>query len=185
VLQDFSAQAVTLSVLAHLERRRHSIAADAERVQAEVTAALVPVREAYREAELPPAYMEALATEIMQSVPERWRALAARFSSLEARDFGIWRGGDPIARVTYVLLALFIGGLFVWAPFIPIWDKWFPFVLAGGAWWLPSAQVRWQRRRYARALGAIARDLGAAQPRLDEHIKLNELLLSPGEDKHE
>jgi hypothetical protein len=183
VLPDFSAQTVTLSVLAHLERRRHSITADPERVQAEVSAALVPVREAYREAELPPAYMEALATEIIQSVPERWRALAARFSSLEARDFGVWRGGDPVARVTYVLAALVIGGVLVWAPFIPIWDKWFPFLLAGGAWWLPTAQVAWQRRRYARALGAIARDLGTAQPRLDEHIQLHELLLPPGEDK--
>jgi hypothetical protein len=185
VLPDFSAQAVTLSVLAHLERRRHSITADPERVKEEVSAALVPVREAYREAELPPAYMEALATEIMQSVPERWRRLAARFTSLEGRDFDVWRGGDPIARLTYVVLALAIGGFFVWAPFIPIWDKWFPFLLAGGAWWLPTAQVGWQRRRYARALGAIARDLATVQPRLDEHIKVNELLLSPGEDEHE
>jgi hypothetical protein len=184
VLPEFSAQTVTLSVLAHLERRRHAIADDPARVQTEVTAALVPVREAYREAELPPAYMEALATEIVQSVPERWRALATRYSALEARDFDVWRGGDPIARLTYVLLALLIGGMIIWAPFIPIWDKWLPFVLAGGAWWLPTAQVAWQRRRYANALGAIARDVGAVQPRLDEHIKVSELLLpGPGEDK--
>jgi hypothetical protein len=185
VLPDFSAQAVTLTVLAHLDRRRHAIADDPGEVHAEVLAALVPVREAYREAELPPEYMEALATEIMESVPARWRALATRFSALEARDFDVWRGGDPIARLTYVLLALVIGGIFVWAPFIPIWDQWFPFALAGGAWWLPTAQVGWQRRRYARALGAIARDLATTQPRLDEHIKLNELLLPAGEDEHE
>jgi hypothetical protein len=183
VSPEFSAEAVTLDVLAHLERRRETIVTDETRVREEVTAALVPVRTAYAEAELPPAYMDALAGEIADVVPARWRALADRFSAAERRDFGVWRGGDPIARLSYVLVALIIGGFIVWAPFIPIWDKWFPFLLAGGAWWLPNAQVAWHRRRYARALGAIAKELGATQPRLDEHIKVAELLLPSGENK--
>lgn len=154
-----------------------------DRVKAEIEVALEPVRAAYREAELPREYMDALTTEILQSVPDRWRAAAERFSSLEAREFNLWRGGDPIARLTYVFLAMLIGGLMIWAPFIPIWDKWFPFVLAGGAWWLPTVQVAAQKRRYARALGSIAQDVAAAQPRLDEHVSLNSLLLPPGESK--
>jgi hypothetical protein len=184
VIPEFSAEAVTLEVLSHLERRRADIAGDEARVRAEVDAALVPVERAYAEAELPPAYLQALTTEIRQTVPARWHARAARFTALERADFRLWRGGDPVARLTYVLVGLIVGGLIVEAPFIPIWEKWFPFVLAGGGWWLPSLQVWWQRRRYARALGDIARQLATVQPRLEAAVRTEDLLL-PEKADHE
>jgi hypothetical protein len=179
VIPEFSAERVTLEVLAHLERRRPAIAADEARTRAEVDAALVPIAEAYAADELPRAYLDALTAEIRDTVPARWRAEAERFTALERRDFGLWRGGDPVARLSYVLAGLVLGGLIVAAPFIPIWDKAFPFVLAAAAWWLPSAQRGWQRRRYARALGDLARTVGTAQARLDGVVRTEDLLL-PG-----
>jgi hypothetical protein len=178
VIEEFSAEAVTLEVLAHLERRRLAIVADDGQTRAEVDAALVPIEKAYAEAELPPAYLQALLTEIRETVPARWRAGAERFTALERADFRLWRGGDPVARLTYVLGGLVLGGLIVAAPFIPIWEKWFPFALAVGGWWLPSLQVRWHRRRYAQALGLIARHVGSAQPRLEAAVRTEDLLLS-------
>jgi hypothetical protein len=180
VLSEFSARAVALTVIEHLERRRAAIVDDEGRVQAEVEEALAPVRTAYAEAQLPAGYLQALEGEVRTTVPAAWRRIAAPFTAAERREFGIWRGGDPIARVTYVLVGLLLGGLIVWAPFIPIWEKWFPFALAGSAWFLPTAQLRFHQRRYARALGDIAVQLERAQPLLDARITTEELLLPPG-----
>jgi len=182
---EFSAQTVTLEVLAHLERRRPAIAADEARIRAEVDAALVAVERAYAEAALPPSYLQALTTEIRDSVPARWRACAEPYTALERREFGLWRGGDPVARLTYVLVGLMVGSLIVAAPFIPIWEKWFPFALAILGWWIPTLQTTWHRRRYARALGEIAHELGRAQPRLDDVVRTEELLLPGRGDDHE
>jgi hypothetical protein len=184
VVDEFSAQAVSLAVLEHLERRRDQIVGDEERVRAEVAAALEPVHEAYREAELPAAYFEALEREIVQVVPDAWRAVAAPYTTGEKRDFGIWRGGDPVARIAYVFLGLLVGGLCVALPFIPIWEKWFPFALAVGGWWLPTAQLGFHRRRYARALGQIVQRMSQLQPALEGRITMESLLLGDS-DKRE
>lgn len=172
-----------MAVLQELERRRSEIVHDEALVRAAVDGALEPVRSAYREAELPGAYLSALENEVAGSVVNQWRPQAARFTELEQRDFGLWRGGDPVARIVYVFLGLLVGGLCVELPFIPIWEKWFPFALAAGAWWLPDAQAAWHRRRYARALGGIVRRLEQAQPQLDAHMITEELLLPRGGEK--
>ncbi len=165
-----------MQVIEHLERRRPAIASDPDAIVAEVKHALAPVRKAYADYELPGSYLDALEAEMVESLPARWRGLAEPFTRLEAQGFHLWRGGDIPARLTYVLLGLVVGGLIVWAPFIPIWEKWFPFALAVLAWWLPDVQVRWHKRRYARELGALVSTLERAQPALDQHVTVTELL---------
>jgi hypothetical protein len=105
--------------------------------------------------------------------------VAAAYTDLEGRGFGIWRGGDLVARLAYVFAGLTLGGLCVALPFIPIWEKWFPFALSIAGYFLPDAQVRWQRRRYARQLGDVVRDFAALQPRLEAAVKLTDLLGEP------
>jgi hypothetical protein len=183
VNSEFSAEQVTTRVLAHLERRRAEIVDEEERVKAEVTVALEPIRREYEEAQLPRVYFDGLSAEIAAIVPAAWRAMAKPFTDGERKDFGMWRGGDPIARITYVFLGLAIGGLCVELPFIPIWEKWFPFLLGGLSWWLPDLQLRWHRRRYARALGGIVTRLAGAQPALEGRVTTEELLLSDGEKR--
>lgn len=85
--------------------------------------ALVPLREAYRESALPPAYFAALEQELGDVVPTRWRDVAAPFTAVERKGFGSWRGGDVYARVAYVFIGLLVGGLCVKLPFIPIWKN--------------------------------------------------------------
>jgi hypothetical protein len=180
VVPEFSARDVGMQVIEHLERRRPALVGSDSLVAAEVKSALVPVRKAYAEYELPPGYIDALEAELVATLPARWRQVAAPFTKLEERGFGLWRGGDVVARLTFVLAGLVVGGLIVAAPFIPIWEKWFPFALAIAAWWLPDAQARWQKRRYAKELGAIVTTLDRAQPELDRHVTIAELL-PPGE----
>ncbi len=180
MVEEFSARRVAMDVLEHLERRRPAIVDDPAAVDLEVETALVPVRRAYADSELPKVYIEALAEEIASSVPARWRTIALPFTKQEKEGFGLWRGGDAVARLTYVFAGMVVGGLMVAAPFIPIWDKWFPFVLAIAAWWLPDLQMRSHRKKYARELGAIVTQLDGAQRQLDRHITVQDLL-PPGE----
>ena len=184
-MDEFSASRVTLQVLEHLERHRHTIVGDEALVRAEVQKALVPIHAAYEEAQLPQPYYAALEAEVVAAVPAAWRATALAYTEREKREFGLWRGGDPVARVTYVFLGLLIGGLCVELPFIPIWEKWFPFLLAASAWWLPTSQVAWHKRRYARALGAIALNLARVQPQLNGTIRTEDLLLPEKGEKRE
>ena len=165
-----------MEVLRHLERHRSGIVASEDKVRAETRIALARVEQAYTESGLPLPYLRALVAELESALPDRWRSVAAPFSDLESRAFGSWRNGDFVARVVYVFTGLAVGGLCVAAPFIPIWDKWFPFALAVGGWWLPDAQSWFYRRRYARRLGEIARDMAGAQPALDRAITLADLL---------
>jgi hypothetical protein len=176
MLPEFSARAVSLQVIDRLERRRADLVADEALVRGEVDDALADVARDYEAAELPRSYLEALVSEVRQTLPTRWLDEARRFTALERRGFGLWRSGDLVARIVYLFVGLAVGGLCVEAPFIPIWEKWFPFALAIGAWWLPDGQVAWHRRRYARGLGALVRDLDRAQPALEAHVSMKELL---------
>lgn len=176
MLDEYSAQVVTVEVLRHLERHRAAIVSSEDKVRAETRIALARVEQDYTESELPLPYLRALVAELESALPDRWRAAAAPFSDLEARGFGSWRNGDFVARVVYVFTGLVVGGLCVAAPFIPIWEKWFPFALAVAGWWLPDAQSWLHRRRYAGRLGEIARDMAGAQPALDRAVTLADLL---------
>jgi hypothetical protein len=173
---EFGIEKVAVDVLAHLERHREAAVRDEGATARELEVALEPVRAAYRESELPPAYFAALEYELRSALPAAWRAVAVSFTALEARGFGRWRGGDLSARLTYVLGGLALGGLIVWLPFIPIWEKWVPFALAVSGWWLPDAQVAWHRRRYGRELGRIVRRFEASQRALEARVPMSELL---------
>ena len=179
--EEFSAWRVANEVVTSLERRRDAISGDDAAVRAEIEQALVPLRTAYVESALPPSYFAALEEEVRQVLLERWQAAAARFTALERRNFGSWRGGDVYARVVYVFTGLAVGGLCVALPFIPIWEKWFPLALAGVAWWLPDAQALWHRRRYGRELGQIVRAVAARQPAMEARVSLKELASPDGD----
>jgi hypothetical protein len=174
--EEFAIRKVALDVLAHLELHREQALRDEAATRLAVEAALEPVRRSYVDSQLPVAYLQALDRELGTTLATAWRAVAVPFTELEKRRFGIWRGGDLLARLAYVLGGLTLGGLIVWLPFIPIWEKWVPFAMALGGAWLPNAQVVWQRRRYARELGAIAVRLGARQRALEAAVTMNELL---------
>ncbi len=184
MLPQFSAQEVTLRLIVELERRRSELVADEALTRKTVGDALAELRSEYAEAELPPAYFQRLEQKLEETLPERWRLVAAPYTERERRDFHLWRGGDVVARLSYVFLGLALGGLCVELPFIPIWEKWFPFALALAAWWLPDAQVRFHQRHYARRLGAIARQAAALQPQLEATVTV-ESLLGNGQESHE
>lgn len=107
--------------------------------------------------------------ETMQGVVfPRYAAEAKRFSELEQRDFGSWRGGDLVARLSYVLGGFALGVVLVKVPFIPIPETWdaLIFALAIAAPFLPDAQAWFHRRRYAKRVNAILEDVKEAEAQL-------------------
>jgi hypothetical protein len=72
-----------------------------------------------------------------------------------------------------------VGGLCVALPFIPIWEKWFPFALSAVGWFLPDLQAAWQRRRYARRLGELVRTVAGRQSALEAGVSWQELAAAP------
>lgn len=180
MIKTFSARQVTADVLAHLERRRPAIVHDNEAIRAEVHAALEPVRREYGELDLPARYLDALEKELMATIPARWRLIAEPFTADETRGFGLWRGGDVFARLGFLAIAAAIGFFVVWAPFIPIWEKWLPFALGAGAWWLPDLQTGFHRRRYSRQLGEIVLQMEKAQRQIERQVTTDDVLAGTG-----
>jgi len=100
--------------------------------------------------------------EIDQLLIPRYAKLAAEQNRLE-RSPG---RGALYNRLAYVALFFALGLFVVWAPFIPIWEKWLPFALACLAPlispWLPNLYTALQLRQHHLQLGLLNMDLDEA-----------------------
>jgi hypothetical protein len=111
----------------------------------------------------------------------RYGALARAEIALSRRDYGLWRGGDLVARMTFAAAGLVLGALAVAIPFIPVTEKWVPWALFIAGPFLPDAYFWWYRRRYRRSLEGLLADLARAGSSLDTYRPLSELQRAFGE----
>ncbi|GAC1344440.1 MAG: hypothetical protein NVSMB23_19360 [Myxococcales bacterium] len=111
----------------------------------------------------------------------RYAALARAEVALSRRDYGLWRGGDLIARLAFAGTGLLLGGLAVAIPWIPVTEKWVPWALFVAGPFLPDAYFWWYRRRYRKRLEALVDDLASAGRSLDTYRPLSELQRALGE----
>lgn len=105
----------------------------------------------------------------------RYAALATSEIELAKRDYGIWRGGDLIARATFALAGFVLGIICVEVPYIPIQAKWFPALLLVLGPLFPDAVMWLHRRRWRKKLDALVEDLRQASETLDTYRPLSEL----------
>ena len=110
----------------------------------------------------------------------RYAAVAKEEIALAKRDYGIWRGGDLVARGVFAVAGLVLGIFVVEMPYIPVYEKWFPALLLVGGPMFPDAAMWWYRRRFQKKLDAIVRDLAKASDSLDTYRPLSELQESLG-----
>jgi hypothetical protein len=126
---------------------------------------LADVRARFLELFDDPAYFDRLQETVLEVALPRYLAAAERQTALEQRDYGLWRGGDLLARGVYAAAGFALGLFLVKAPFIPIPATWdllaFGFLLA--APFIPDAQVWLLKRRHRGALRAIVDDLRDAE----------------------
>lgn len=112
------------------------------------------------------AQLDLYRREIDQLLIPRYAALARIQNQRERAVTRPWQGPDLYNRLTYVALFFALGIFVVWAPFIPIWEKWLPFALAAIAPlctpWLPNLYQQLVTRQHQLALGVLHVDLDQA-----------------------
>src|SRR5262249_16155187 len=123
-------------------------------------------------------YWEKVERALVEVCFPRYCAAAEKQTDLEKRDYGLWRGGDLIARPVYPPVGLIVGILMVRLPFIPIPQTWdlFAFLTMIGAPFLPDAQAWLHKRKYRTQLEAIISDMREAE----EQLRLYQPLHEPG-----
>jgi hypothetical protein len=111
----------------------------------------------------------------------RYAAEAKRFSELEQRDFGLWRGGDLVARFGYLLAGVAMGFVALRILRMPAAVDATLFLVAIGAPFWPDAQVGFHKRRYAKRIRHIDGDMR----QVEEQQRLYPPLMSDAEATHE
>ncbi|HVE84263.1 MAG TPA: hypothetical protein VND93_15510 [Myxococcales bacterium] len=168
----FSLPFLAQVVIAAAERKRPGLGPWSLDVQAElvktVAEELAELKRRFFEVYDDHAYWAKVETTIMEVVFPRYVAQAKQFTDLEKRDFGTWRGGDLVARITYALGGFALGTFLVKVPWIPIPQTWdaLIFAMAIAAPFLPDAQAWFHRRRYARRIKAILRDVAEVEQQM-------------------
>ncbi len=105
----------------------------------------------------------------------RYAKLTTEEIALAKRHYGIWRGGDLVARGTFALVGFVLGIIAVEIPYIPVYEKWFPALLLVGGPMFPEMVMWWYRWRFRRKLSDLIRDLGKASETLETYRPLSEL----------
>jgi hypothetical protein len=138
---------------------------------------LADVRPRFLELFGDPGYFDRLQETLMSVALPRYLAAAQKQTQLEQRDYGLWRGGDLLARGVYAAAGLAVGLFLVKAPFIPIPETWdlFAFACLLGAPFIPDAQVWLLKRKHRSALRSIVEDLRDAEA----HQELYQPLAAP------
>jgi hypothetical protein len=122
-----------------------------------------------------PQYWQRVRRVVDEILLPRYGKAAIDEIALAKRDYGIWRGGDLVARGVFALVGFMVGIIAVESPYIPIYEKWFPALLLVGAPFFPEAVMGWHRWRFRRKLAALVADLGRAGQTLDTYRPLSEL----------
>jgi hypothetical protein len=136
-----------------------------------------------------PHLSEAARAEYVRQVDEHVRKvvipaylrIAGRFTSRERNEFylvpELWHGAE---RAGWTLGGILTGSFVLWAPFIPIWDKYIvlPFALAG--LFLPNIRKVLALKRYERDLNRIVAGADREISRIDLHyLTAGELGVAP------
>jgi hypothetical protein len=164
----FQLPELTAHLVALLERRRAGLGAWEATTEAsllaEARAALDEAGAQFREVVDDPAAWSRRVEQCLTVALPRYLKLAREQHALEARRYGVWRGGDLLSRAAYALGGLAVGVLLLRTA-LPRAFEVIPlgFFIAGPL--IPDVQAWLARRRYAKALAGLVDDM--AQEALD------------------
>src|SRR5438552_9514181 len=185
VPKKYSLAAVAQHLLSLFEVRRPGMArwdSEAlERLGREAESALRQMEQQCRELGIddPPHWARARSV-VRDALLPRYARLAEAENAAAARDYGLWRGGDLIARASFALCWLVLGAIAVAVPWIPVTEKWVPWALFVLGPFVPDAYSWWYRRRYRRRLEALVLDLAREGATLEAYRPLSEVQQSLG-----
>ena len=122
-----------------------------------------------------PKYWQRVRGAVEDVVIPRYAKLAQDEIALANRDYGIWRGGDLVARAAFALAGFLLGIIAVETPYIPIYARWFPALTLIAGPLFPDAALWWFRRRYQKKLDILIADLAKAGDSLETYRPLSEV----------
>jgi hypothetical protein len=156
---------VVFVVLGECEHRRRSFDRDELefRLQEAAKAKLKKIKAAYDEFGGSPAYWKALETEVLETAMPQYIKAAEEMNAHERNSFGVWRGGDPLARAVFGISGLVIGGILIVLPFVPIFETMFAFALAAAGVLFPEIKRYTHERRHFKVLNRIIGEAAAYQ----------------------
>lgn len=185
VPQKYSLAAVAQHLLALFEVRRPGIARwdekALERLRREADSALQQMEKQCRELGMDdPQHWDRARAVVRDALLPRYAQLAQAENAGAAREYGMWRGGDLVARGAFALVGLVLGVIVLALPWIPVYEKWLPWALFVLGPFVPDAYSWWYRRRYRKRLEALVADLAREGATLEEYRPLSEVQHSLG-----
>ncbi len=154
---EFDFGPILYAVLEECEHQRRGFAADeaGEKLMATARRKLAEIHESYEECGGTAPYWTDLEREVLETSMPQYIPAAIEQTRLEAAGYDVWRRGDPVARALFALLGLVIGGLIIAAPFIPIFEDAFAFLLALGGLLYPEIRKTAFDYRHSRLLNKL------------------------------
>jgi len=156
---------VVFVVLEDCEHRRRGFDDDEieERLQETARARLAKIKAAFDEFGGSDTYWDAVESEVLETALPQYIAAARDMNALERNRFGVWRGGDPLARFVFALGGLLIGSVLIAIPFIPIFEAMFAFALAAAGALYPEIARFTHERRHFKVLNRLVTDAARYQ----------------------
>ncbi|HEX8170886.1 MAG TPA: hypothetical protein VF824_10140 [Thermoanaerobaculia bacterium] len=156
---------VVFVVLEECEHRRRGF--DDDELEAQLLnvarGKLAKIKAAYDEFGGAASYWKSLETEVLETAMPQYIDHARSMNALERNAYGVWRGGDPLARFVFALIGLVIGSIIIALPFIAIFEAMFAFALAAAGFLYPEINRYTHERRHARTLNRLVADAAAYQ----------------------
>jgi hypothetical protein len=148
---------VLFAVLQECEHQRRALLPNeaADRLREIASGKLAGIRASYEERGGAPGYWQALEAEVMEIALPQYIPAAIEQTRLERSTYDLWRQGDPAARALFGLLGLVIGGLIIKAPFIPIVEDTFAFLLALIGFLYPEIKKAYYEIRHSHLLNRL------------------------------
>ena len=148
---------VLFAVLQECEHRRRALLPnEAEGRLVEIAREkLAAIRASYEERGGSPGYWSQLEREVLATALPQYAPAALEQNRLEKTRYDLWRQGDPAARALFGLLGLVLGGLIIAAPFIPIFEDTFAFLLTLIGFLYPEIKKAFFDIRHAQLLNRL------------------------------
>jgi hypothetical protein len=151
---------VIYAVLQDCEHRRRSFSDETagESLTNCAREKLARIRQSYLEGMGSKGYWRELEREVLETVIPQYVPAAIEQNRKERDAYGVWRGGDLLARFLFAILGLVIGGLIISLPFIPTIENIFALAFALGGWFYPDLIRMMHERRHFKLLNRFVTD---------------------------
>lgn len=135
----------------------------ASQLFATARAKLAKIKGAYDEFGGSPAYWQSLETEVLQTAMPQYISAAKEMNALERGKFGIWRGGDPLARIAFAVGGVILAAMLFFVPLVRVFEAFLVFGLAATGFFYPELKRWTHERRHMRVLNRLVVDAARYQ----------------------